>query len=101
MSLARVTDAIAGDELTRFQVDCLAALRAIGPCKGLAIKALLIDRYDVDVNHGRLYPNLDQLVELGLVEKGQRDKRTNEYTLTDQGKEVLDARIDWLAGVDR
>ncbi|ELZ20434.1 PadR family transcriptional regulator [Natrinema limicola JCM 13563] len=34
---------------------------------GLAIKRELEDYYGTEVNHGRLYPNLDELVDLGLV----------------------------------
>ncbi|MFO7907959.1 MAG: helix-turn-helix transcriptional regulator [Pirellulaceae bacterium] len=46
---------------------------------GLAIKEELEDYYEKEIHHGRLYPNLDTLVEKGLVEKGQRDRRTNYY----------------------
>ncbi|MFB6155190.1 MAG: PadR family transcriptional regulator, partial [Haloferacaceae archaeon] len=47
------------------------------------------------IHHGRLYPNLDTLVEKGLVEKGQRDRRTNYYTLTRRGRREIDARREW------
>jgi len=39
-----------------------------------------------EIHHGRLYPNLDTLVEKGLVEKGEKDRRTNVYTLTRRGR---------------
>jgi len=55
----------------------------------------LEDYYEGEVNHGRLYPNLDTLVEKGMVEKGQRDRRTNFYTLTSRGRRELSARQDW------
>ena len=45
----------------------------------------------------RLYPNLDTLVDKGLVEKGQRDRRTNFYTLTRRGSREIDARAEWEA----
>ena len=44
---------------------------------------------------GRLYPNLDTLVEKGLVEKGEKDRRTNVYTVTKCGQRELEARRDW------
>ena len=44
---------------------------------------------------GRLYPNLDTLVEKGLVKKGEKDHRTNVYTVTKCGQRVLEAWRDW------
>ena len=82
-------------ELTAFQRDILAVL-AEEPMYGLAIKRELETYYDEDVNHGRLYPNLDELVDLDLVEKSELDKRTNEYQLTDGGERAVEQRLDWL-----
>lgn len=81
--------------LTAFQRDVLFVISDLGAPKGLAIKSELQEYYDDDVNHGRLYPNLDDLVEEGYVVKGQRDKRTNEYSLTDQGKDTITTRMAW------
>lgn len=91
------------DGLTVFQYDLLSVLREHGPQKGTAVKRRLEDsreRYEGSINHGRLYPNLDTLVEMGLVEKGERDKRTNEYRVTAQGNIVLIERIAELSGDD-
>ncbi|MFB6164182.1 MAG: helix-turn-helix transcriptional regulator, partial [Haloarculaceae archaeon] len=63
-------------ELTAFQQNILVILSE-EPRYGLAIKRELETYYDSEVNHGRLYPNLDDLVEMGLVEKSELDKRTN------------------------
>jgi len=62
---------------------------------GLAIKRQLESYYDSEVNHGRLYPNLDDLVEEGLVEKSELDKRTNQYALTDTGYDAVIDKLDW------
>jgi PadR family transcriptional regulator PadR len=97
-------------DLTKFQRDVLYVVAGYGDdgVKGLQIKAdLEADGYG-EVHHGRLYPNLDTLVEKGLVEKGKRDRRTNEYTLTARGARELQARREWeddrldgrLAGVE-
>jgi DNA-binding PadR family transcriptional regulator len=43
----------------------------------------------MDINHGRLYPNLDELVDRGLIEKSELDKRTNEYSLSDAGEQLI------------
>lgn len=89
------------DTLTAFQQDILLTLARLAPADersyGLAIKRRLEDRYDAEVNHGRLYPNLDQLVDADLVQKQQLDQRTNHYQLTDAGVAFLVSRRDELA----
>ena len=84
-------------ELTAFQQNILVIL-AEEPRYGLAIKRELETYYDDEVNHGRLYPNLDDLVELGLVEKSELDKRTNQYGLTEEGKEAVLDQLSWIFG---
>ncbi|WP_336134887.1 PadR family transcriptional regulator [Natronomonas amylolytica] len=81
-------------ELTAFQQNILTIL-AEDPRYGLAIKRELETYYGSEVNHGRLYPNLDDLVEMGLVEKSELDKRTNEYGLTDDGLEAVLDQLSW------
>ena len=93
-------------DLTAFQQNILFVARGYqkgryttsrggdGPA-GLAIKDVL-DRdewYDEEIHHGRLYLNLDQLVEKGLLAKSELDKRTNEYTLTDAGLGVIAQKL--------
>lgn len=80
--------------LTAFQQNILAVLSS-EPMYGLAVKRELEDYYDQEVNHGRLYPNLDDLVEMELVAKSELDKRTNQYELTDRGREAVEDHIDW------
>jgi len=81
-------------ELTAFQQNILVIL-AEEPRYGLAIKRELEEYYDTEVNHGRLYPNLDDLVEMNLVEKSELDKRTNQYALTEEGYETLLDQLGW------
>ena len=59
---------------------------------GLAIKDELENYYESEINHGRLYPNLDTLVDKGLLEKGSKDRRTNFYTVTRRGRRELEYR---------
>lgn len=76
--------------LTAFQRDVLRIVSLLdGEPKGLAVKARLEQEYDEEINHGRLYPNLDELQEMGLLLKGQKDERTNAYALTDAGESKL------------
>ncbi|MFC6825632.1 PadR family transcriptional regulator [Halopelagius fulvigenes] len=83
-------------ELRDFQQNILTIL-ADGPQHGLGVKADLEDYYGEDVNHGRLYPNLDELVEGGFISKSELDKRTNEYELTEKGRSTIDAKLRWMA----
>lgn len=82
-------------DLTGFQRDLLYAIAGEENPHGLALKQELEDYYGSEINHGRLYPNLDTLVEKGLVEKGRIDDRTNSYTLTQRGRREIEARRDW------
>lgn len=82
-------------DLTGFQRDVLYVLAGSDNPHGLAIKTELEEYYEAEIHHGRLYPNLDTLVEKGLVEKGELDKRTNEYSLTDRGRREIAARREW------
>jgi DNA-binding PadR family transcriptional regulator len=84
-------------DLTGFQRDLLVVISGLDDPHGLAIKDELEQYYEGEVNHGRLYPNLDELVTKGLVEKGEKDRRTNVYYLTQRGERELDARQDWEA----
>ena len=64
-------------DLTGFQRDALYVIAGMDSPKGLAIDGTLDDYYSTEINHGRLYPNLDALIDMGLVEEGEIDDRTN------------------------
>jgi len=86
--------------LTAFQRDILWILKNEGEQKGLSIKESLESVYGKEINHGRLYPNLDDLVDDGYVEKGSYDQRTNKYSLTSGGKATLADRKSFQSGDD-
>jgi len=92
------TDGNVVADLTAFQRDLLRALAKADDRKGIALKTDLADYYGEEINHSRLYQNLDRLVDRGLVEKCRRDRRTNEYSLTDAARDALDRRNEWVAG---
>jgi len=94
MPTTRVAQTEGGRDLTAFQKNILVVLSE-EPMYGLAIKRALEEYYGEDVNHGRLYPNLDDLVGRGFVEKSELDKRTNQYELTEEGLGVVLDDIDW------
>jgi len=85
-------------DLHAFERDLLYGVRALerdgDAPKGLAVKDLLETEYDEEINHSRLYQNLDGLVERGLLRKGKKDDRTNEYATTDEGRDLLEARTE-------
>ena len=90
-----VSEGIAARELTAFQYNILVILGRES-MYGLAIKRELEAYYGDEVNHGRLYPNLDELVTNGLIEKSELDKRTNQYALTDEGYETVREQLTWI-----
>jgi PadR family transcriptional regulator PadR len=83
-------------DLSAFQRDLVTVLAHTGPCKGLTVMAAVEPRHPA-VTAGRLYPNLDQLVEAGLVEKVPVDGRTNRYALTSVGERELIGYQQWLS----
>ena len=90
-------------DLTAFQIDLLAVTArleaSLEKVKGLAIKDGLQDIHGEEINHGRLYPNLDELDAKGLIEKQAMaiDNRTNSYRVTQEGFRLLDQRRFHLA----
>lgn len=83
-------------DLTGFQRDLLRFIDSFnGKPKGTRLKKLLEQYYDQEINHGRLYPNLDDLENKGLIQKGEKDDRTNEYSMTTRGERVINERDEW------
>lgn len=77
-------------ELTGFQRDLLVAIESIdGKPSGQEIKDRVNPLYESVITSGRLYPNLDKLEKRGMIERGEKDRRTNWYSLTDKGEETL------------
>lgn len=84
------------NELTSFQRDSLYIIAGLSEPDGVTIKDELEAYYNKEIQAGRLYPNLDTLVNKELAQKDEVDGRTNAYTLTDYGHCVLDARCNWI-----
>lgn len=56
-------------DLTGFQRDLLYVVAGLVEPHGLAIKEELEEVYQQEIHHGRLYPNLDTIVDKGLIDK--------------------------------
>jgi len=83
--------------LSGFQRDLLYCIAGVEESYGLGIKRALESYKDIEVNTGRLYTNLNTLVEEGYVAKGRIDDRTNSYELTAEAKQRLAERQQWQA----
>jgi len=87
-------------ELTAFQLSLLATIADNDEPSGQTIMRELEGHYESmhgdNINHGRLYPNLDALVEAGVATKGEKDARTNYYAITDGGVAMLKQRTENL-----
>ena len=84
-------------ELNSFQRDLLYCIAGLDGSYGLGIKRAVEDYGETEINHGRLYPNLDTLVNKGYVAKSSIDDRTNSYELTPEGRALLADRHEWEA----
>lgn len=83
------------DDLTGFQRDLLYVIAGAEQPSGQGVKEEVEQYYSDAINHGRLYPNLDTVVNKELVEKGELDRRTNYYAITDEGEELIEDRREW------
>jgi DNA-binding PadR family transcriptional regulator len=88
-------DARAIHDLIGFQRDLLAVIAGLDRPSGQRIKTELEATSNQAITHGRLYPNLDTLVDRDLVRKGELDRRTNYYAVTDAGVESLRRYHEW------
>ena len=82
-------------DYTGFQRDLLFVLNGLEDPNGQDIKQELERSQNRNIQHGRLYTNLNTLVEEGFIKKGKHDGRTNRYELTEQGRKVLQDRWHW------
>lgn len=82
-------------ELTAIQRDLLFVVYGMDDPSGQAIKGELEATQDRSVLAGHVYSNLDDLADTGFVDKRIGGGRTNEYGLTEAGRERLHDRVQW------
>ncbi|EMA47754.1 transcription regulator [Halococcus salifodinae DSM 8989] len=81
------------DDLTAFQRDILYVIGGLNDESSpysLAIKEKLDRHYSGEINHGRLYPNLNE-----LVDKESLDRRTNFCVISQRGCREIDGCWEW------
>lgn len=86
--------------LTSFQRDLLVAAARQGPTERARELSDYLEShgYEGRITNGQLYPNLDELVDLGLVEKSAYNRRSHSYRITDDGRRVLRRYREFLGG---
>jgi len=89
------------EDLTAFQRDLLTVVASIKRPNGQDVQAELAKYYSEKPDSGRLYPNLDELVERGLVEKEDVSRIANAYVISDEGKEALASDLEWRGDLFR
>lgn len=85
--------------LTGFQRDLLYVIADLDKPSGQAVKDAYERSVQNEISDARLYPNLDTLVNEGLLRKGDLDRRTNYYSITERGLEALQTRRTWENGL--
>ncbi|WP_266081587.1 helix-turn-helix transcriptional regulator [Haladaptatus caseinilyticus] len=85
-------------DLTAFQAHLLCLIYRLGPAEGVDLQEALEDLYPEPINHGRLYPGLDRLVEKGLISKQTKasDKRRNVYATVGRGDWAVEEYYQFL-----
>lgn len=66
--------------------------------EGVTLQHALEALYPEEINHGRLYPSLDRMVDVGLISKQTKesDKRRKEYALTGRGEWVAEEYLQFV-----
>ncbi|WP_336036855.1 PadR family transcriptional regulator [Halobacterium yunchengense] len=82
-------------DLTALQRDVLFAVAGRDSPNGQEVRRELVETQGRDVLSGHIYIDLGTLVDAGLVEKGARDGRSNEYALTTDGEAWVADRLAW------
>lgn len=82
-------------ELTGFQRDLLYALAGLERPNGIDVQEVLEAYYGSEVIVARVYQNLNRLTNMGYVEKGDADSRTNYYEIANRGEVAIRDRRLW------
>ena len=82
-------------QLTAFQRDLLYIIASINEPYGRGVKRRIEEYYEEGVSTGKVYQNLNKLVDYGYIEKSEIDGRTKSYTLTSKAFDSIENRHTW------
>jgi DNA-binding PadR family transcriptional regulator len=85
-------------ELSSTERDILIILAGIGPADGAAVTEELDSYYYSSFARQQVYNGLDSLIDEGFVSK-ETESRPNTYSITTEGRDVLDAHNAWKDGI--
>ena len=85
--------------LTGFQRDLIVEIYQMEQPSGQGIRGRMEAEHGEVVTTGQLYPNLDDLVDYGLIDKGEQDLRTNYYEVTNDGRRLVEETARYFASI--
>ena len=86
-------------DLNASKRDLLVEIYQMDQPSGQDIRDRMEAEHGEDVKHGRLYPNLDDLVDYGLLDKGEQNLRTNYYQITNDGRRLVEDTARYFASI--
>ena len=86
-------------DLNSSKRDLLVEIYQLDQPSGQDIRHRMKAEHNEDVDHGRLYPNLNDLVDVGLLDKGEQDLRSNYYQITNDGQRLVEDTIRYFESI--
>ena len=86
-------------DLTGFERDLIVEIYQMEQPSGQDIRWRLEAEHGEVVTTTRLYSNLDDLVDYGLIDKGEQDFRTNYYEVTNDGRRLVEETARYFASI--
>ena len=86
-------------DLNASKRDLLVEIYQMDQPSGQDIRDRMEAEHGEDVKHGRLYPNLDDLVDYGLIDKGEQNLRSNYYQITNDGRRLVEDTARYFASI--
>jgi DNA-binding PadR family transcriptional regulator len=86
-------------DLTGFERDLIVEIYQMDQPSGQSIRRRIEAEHGEDVTHTRLYSNLNDLVDYGLLDKGEQNHRTNYYEIANDGRRLVEDTARYFASI--